>query len=902
MSLRTPTALLALALVVAPSRAAAQAPVGYEAPVLRDSLAITYPPALLALPKPPAGRIELKFVVGVDGAPREIEVTRGLHPELDAAALAALAQLRYQPGLLRGRPVEVVLALALDIRAPEASVPSDSQIQLSTPVPSDSPPADITPVASDSPPADAPVRLRGRVLSAGQRTPVANASVLVVPADPSEPVGRVRKRRYGDDPTPAWTMRAVTDAAGNFTLRAVPSGKLRIVVLVQGYERLEYVERLAADEQLTLAYYPTPLVFNPYKTVVKARRDDSGEVDRRTITPEEISKLPGTQGDALKSLQNFPGVARAPFGAGLLVIRGAAPSDSATFLGYHEIPQLFHFGGLTSVFNADILTQIDFIPGNFDSRFGDAIGGVINVAPRKGRRDGFHGYVKSDVFDTGILAEGPIGKGSLIVAGRRSYIDAILPAVVPKDAGLDFTVAPRYYDYQLLFDYPISGGEFSARVFGSDDRSKLLFAGKNDTDTSNNNGIETIQFFHRADLVYRKQLGPWEFLVTPSYRRDDVSFLITDAFRFHVVTDTFSGRAELSRQLSRNFGLRVGTEFVATAFDLSLTAAARNPGAAGAGSLPGKQSSENSSTLLRPALYITTPLRLGERLTLFPGARLTYYGLPFTRPSLEPRLRATFDVADNTTLKAGVGLYAQTPQPREFDAVFGNPRVGLEHALHTSLGVAQALPRDITLEVTGFYKSLWDLARPSSTLQIVDGSVRPETAATTGRGYVVGGELLLRKALTRNLFAWLSYTLMRSVRRDAAGEPAYLFNFDQTHILTAIASYKLPRNWQIGARFRLISGNPYTPVIGAVFDAGDGSYIAVQGPRNSARLPPFHQLDLRVDKRWIFRRVALNAFLDVLNIYNHVNTERLQNAYNFQGQSPVASLPIVPSIGLRLEW
>ena len=885
MSPRALTALLALLLVTGPRSAAAQAPVGYEAPVLKDSIDVVYPPTLLALPKPPGGLIELKFVVGVDGAPREIEVTRGVHPELDAAATFALSNLRYQPGLVRGRPVEVVLALTLDIPAPGASAISTVAVS------SESEPTEATP--PDTPPLTAPVRLRGRILSAGQRVPIANASVLVVPADANEPVGRVRKRRYGDDPTPAWTMRAVTDADGGFSLRGVPSGKLRIVVLVQGYERLEYVERLAPDEQLTLAYYPIPLVFNPYKTVVKSRRDDSGEVDRRTITPEEISKLPGTQGDALKSLQNFPGVARAPFGAGLLVIRGAAPSDSATFLGYHEIPQLFHFGGLTSVFNADILTQIDFVPGNFDSRFGDAIGGIINVAPRKGRRDGFHGYIKSDLFDTGVLAEGPIGKGSLILAGRRSYIDAILPVVVPKDAGLNFTLAPRYYDYQVLFDYPISGGEFSARVFGSDDRSKLLFSSGNDTDPANNSSIQTTTFFHRADLVYRKQLGPWELLVTPSYRRDDLSFLILDAFRFRVIGDTFSGRSEISRQFSRAFGLRVGTEFVATAFDLNLTA----PSASG-----GQQTSASSGTLLRPALYLTTTLRLGERVTLFPGARLTYYGLPFTRTQLEPRLRLAWDLADNTTLKAGVGLYVQAPQPRDFDVVFGNPRVGLEHALHTSLGVAQGLPRDITLEVTGFYKNLWDLAAPSRGTQLTAAGLRPEVAASTGRGYVVGGELLLRKALTRKVFAWLSYTLMRSVRRDAAGEPAYLFNFDQTHILTAIASYKLPRNWQVGARFRLISGNPTTGVLGAVYDASQGNFAAIDGPRNGDRLPTFHQLDLRVDKRWIYRRVSINAYLDVLNVYNHQNTERLANSFNFQTTAPIASLPILPSIGLRLDW
>jgi len=187
-------------------------------------------------------------------------------------------------------------------------------------------------------------------------------------------------------------------------------------------------------------------------------------------------------------------------------------------------------------------------------------------------------------------------------------------------------------------------------------------------------------------------------------------------------------------------------------------------------------------------------------------------------------------------------------------------------------------------------------------VQLVDGLLRPENLASTGRGYVVGGELLLRKALTRKLFAWLSYTLMRSVRRDLPDEPAYLFGFDQTHIMTAIASYKLPKNWQVGARFRLISGNPYTPVIGGVFDSGDGGFISVSGPRNSARLPAFHQLDLRVDKRWIYRKISINAYIDVLNIYNHVNVEGLQNSYNFQSTAPIASLPILPSVGLRLEW
>src|SRR5690606_34573969 len=261
---------------------------------------------------------------------------------------------------------------------------------------------------------------------------------------------------------------------------------------------------------------------------------------------------------------NFPGVARASFGAGQLAIRGAAPEDSGVYLGYHEIPTLFHFGGLTSVFNSDILAQIDFIPGNFDSRFGDAMGGIIAVQPRRGRRDGFHGYVDTDLFDTGVLLEGRIGKGSFILSGRRSYVDLILPLVIPDEVGLGLTLAPRYWDYQALFDYPVGGGELSVRVFGSDDRTKLLFAEQNDVSDSEADSLETIQWFHRVDLVYRKVEGPWEFLITPSYKREFWSSSIFGDIRFHVESDTLSARTEVSRRLSKNARLRVGAEFVGT--------------------------------------------------------------------------------------------------------------------------------------------------------------------------------------------------------------------------------------------------------------------------------------------------------------------------------------------------
>src|SRR5690606_12115412 len=124
---------------------------------------------------------------------------------------------------------------------------------------------------------------------------------------------------------------------------------------------------------------------------------------------------------------------------------------------------------------------------------------------------------------------------------------------------------------------------------------------------------------------------------------------------------------------------------------------------------------------------------------------------------------------DTLTLKGGVGTYSQVPEVFEFNPVWGNPAIGVERAAHTSVGVEKRLaPVDMSVEVTGFYKYLWDLARPSTRLEIDEtGQFKPERFASTGSGHVFGAEFLVRKDLTKRLFGWLSYTLSRSLDRPS---------------------------------------------------------------------------------------------------------------------------------------
>ena len=165
----------------------------------------------------------------------------------------------------------------------------------------------------------------------------------------------------------------------------------------------------------------------------------------------------------------------------------------------------------------------------------------------------------------------------------------------------------------------------------------------------------------------------------------------------------------------------------------------------------------------------------------------------------------------------------------------------------------------------------------------------------------IGLELIARLHFTTNISGWVAYTLSRATRLDSGDTTWRLIDYDQTHILTVLGSYQLPRNWQIGGRFRLVSGNPITPVSGAVYSASNDRYYPTYGAVNSARLPLFHQLDLRVDKRWIYKSWILGVYLDVQNAYNRANTEDFDYNFNFRQSNPQQGLPILPILGIKAE-
>jgi len=135
-----------------------------------------------------------------------------------------------------------------------------------------------------------------------------------------------------------------------------------------------------------------------------------------------------------------------------------------------------------------------------------------------------------------------------------------------------------------------------------------------------------------------------------------------------------------------------------------------------------------------------------------------------------------------------------------------------------------------------------------------------------------------------------------------AGPGWRAFDSDQTHVLTVVASYEPGLGFELGARFRVTSGFPRTPVVGAFYDARRNVYEPDFGAQNSARIPPFVSLDLRAAKRFDFGRVKLELYLDVQNVTNKKNAEDLVYSYDYKKQSTISGLPILPVLGARLDY
>ncbi len=837
-----------------PSATAAASPSDVTLPVVKKNEGAVYPRQALDDGFRAAAEVALTLTIDASGAVTKVAVEQSAGHGFDEAAAGAAQKLEFEPATRDGKPIA----------------------------------ARIRFVSRFTPP---PGVLSGRVVTLAGERPIAGAVVVVRDAS-------------------GGSGSATTDADGAWRDRWRRAGDLpRHRVgwrhgLARG--RRDGAGRRGGERDGPPRACSRPVV--PGTSDGRRRRPGGGgaggrgprseaaarEVSKFTLDQREIERIPGTNGDALKSLQNLPGVARSPPLSGLLVVRGSAPEDTQYFVDGTPVPLVYHFGGLSSVVPTEMLDRIDFFPGNFSAQYGRAMGGIVDVGLTEPKSDRLHAMAEADLIDLRAIVQGPLFDTGwrFAVGGRRSWFDVWLAPVL-NATNANVSVAPVYYDYQALLERDLDKhSSIRFGLFGSDDRLAILLQRPSSSAPDLAGALGTRTGFWRAQVLYKNKVSSnTEVRVVGAIGEDYQEFNLGSIF-FNLTDYPITGRAEVAEKLDRHLTLNVGLDLYyapySGAAQLPPPPKAGQPPPGPFASQPPVATSATGSAFY-PAVYTELEATPWPGTRIVPGLRLDY-SQPTNGWDFAPRVVVRQDVVSEprTTLKGGIGLFAQPPQLQETNAVFGMPGLTSNRALHYDVGVEHVFTSHIEASLEGFYKQLDNLVEPG--------------LGNTGSGVIYGAETLIRYKPDERFFGWVAYTLSRSLRRDQPGAPLTLLQYDETHVLTLVGSYRIGRGWELGMRYRLSSGYMYTPNGYGYYDENVGAYLALSAfPQDSSRLPLFHSLDVRVDKAWQFGWGKLSAYLDVLNVYNQGNVDGISYDYNYTHQAYANDLPIIPSIGLRVE-
>ena len=863
-----------------PPAAPAPAPKVTKPPELLQAAAPEYPAAALAAGKQAV--VKVRIHIDDAGTVTTVDVLEKVGDGFDEAAVAAALQYIFSPAELDGKPAPIAVETAINFVI-EASEPEPEELPL--------PPPGAQ--SSDGPPNHAgrmsdAITLEGVVVERGTRSKLAGVIVSIA--------------ELGLD--------AITGENGDFYFHGVPPGTYKILGVSDRFDRLERSITLEKKEQLEVRLWMRPKGGNPYETIVEGSREVM-EVTRRTLRRQQLTSVPGTFGDPIRVIQSLPGVARTPFGLGLLLIRGSNPDDTGVFIDGHEVPQLFHFLGGPSVLNAEMIDSIDLYPGGFPGRFGRHHGGVVAVETRTAASDGIHGSADVDFLDSGGYLRAPITKDLMVsVAGRRSYIDVFLPLVLPDDGQV---VVPVYYDYQARVDWDRkSEGKLSLTVLGSSDTLDVLSDDPDDEESLNLNSA--IRFF-RVIGSYRRPISRTLTLsLSPAYGIDSITFsggqaeaagpftsvdITQTALSYRMRVQGKLGDSGWKSRLVLDTGLDLLSRVTRYEALVPLNDDVRN----------GNDIDVPPELTLRGAeqlalgVYLDLGIDVTSKLRVVPSLRVDGYNLDGNlRSSVDPRISARYALGQGWTGKAYVGLFSQPPQPEAFDPEFGNPDIGLEHAIHYGVGGEWKPARLWSFDAEAYYISRSNLVIfENDYIQNDDGTLTPVNFTNEGKRGAYGFEVLIRREVSETAFGWLSYTFGKSSQSRGDGDTS-VTAFDQPHTLNAVASWKPGYGLELGARFRITSGRPETPVEGATYDADNGNYNGVRGEIRSVRTPTFHQLDVRVERTWLFNAWSIGAYLDVQNVYNNPNVEATRYDYRFRKSADITSFPILPTLGVRGQW
>lgn len=611
----------------------------------------------------------------------------------------------------------------------------------------------------------------------------------------------------------------------------------------------------------------------------------------QTLTAAEIETYPGGNNDVIKAVQSLPGIA--PIGGfrNELIIRGGAPNESVYYLDGIEVPNINHFmtqgsaGGTVGIVNVSFIQDLTLSRSAFGAEYDNPLSGVLTLKQKNGDAKNAKYNFRIGASEAGITFNGPLFKGAqefsnttLIASLRHSYLQFVLEL-------LGSSTRPQYWDYQWKLLHKFNENNTLAFIgIGSNDNTRIV-----NTETSDNLEIaiteqEPIikQKTHAIGLSwthqYRNSAGNFKLSLSNNRLKNDFSIYEDNTNELNSVFRNDASEIETKLRLQSTYFLNHWKLAFGTNFQLS------------------NYKNKTDSPLFEEFQYFTNLdfFKYGffvkssrsffdSRLSLALGIRFdddTYSTGSALLDTFSPRFSFSYALTKDYKwkLNGSLGRYFKIPVypilGYQYQSEYVNKTAQYTRSDHFVIGIEYSpLPGTIfSTEVflknyANYPISLFDrvsLANKGTDFEVLGN----EAVNTNGKGKSTGIEFWYQQKLTKRFYATLSYSYFFSEFNNLENSTLLPSLWDSRYIFSFTGGYKFKRNWEFSLRYRQAGSTPYPLADEEASLAAYPRIIYDYATLTENRLDGFREGNLRIDKRWNFKHLSFNFYLEVINFLN----------------------------------
>jgi|694.fasta_scaffold71059_3 hypothetical protein len=752
------------------------------------------------------------------------------------------------------------------------------------------------------------------------------------------------------------SIGAVADIDGNYKIENIPQGTYTVRASFTGYEPITLSEILVTSARVVTLDFAMKEKGALTEVVIEAspfKNRDESPLSVNTLNATELERYPGANRDVSRVIQALPGVAQIPSFRNDIIIRGGSPGENRFYLDGIEVPNINHFatqgssGGPVGLLNINFIREVEFYSGAFPANRANGLSSVISFSQKRGNSDALITNFALGSSDFALTFDGPLGsKTNFIFSYRVSYLQLLFQA-------LQLPFLPTYQDSQFKIDHDINK------------KNRLTFIGLGALDQfslnqSVNDGVTDPETLRRNNYILGNipVNNQWNYTIGAKwthFSKNSYQTLVVSRNMLKNTAIKYRDNIELPENLILNYSsfeaenkFRFEHDYLKNGWKIN----------AGVGYEYANYFNEtlNQVVINGAPVSIDFLSRIGfgkfslfgqvsrrffnERLATSFGLRTDFSN--FTKSlmnpleQISPMLSLSYDVTDKISISGNVGRYHQLPSY----TILGyrnaqNQLVNRENDIkyirvdQFVIGANYKTDWKSKISVEGFYKAYsrypFSLRDSVSIANLGSdfGVIGNEPVASISEGRAMGVELLYQQRLYKGFYGIVAYTFVLSEFKDKTG--SYIpSSWDNRNIVSLSVGKSFKKNWDVGVRWRFSGGSPFTPI-----DIATSSLIPVwnvtgrglpdYNQLNAQRLGSFHQMDIRVDKKFFFPSWNMNFYIDIQNLYNfQVETAPIllvvtddnnvplvdpnnPNAYQTEQLANISGT-VLPTIGIIIEF